>query len=276
MSWVMTTEVTPISLCSRLMSSLMASARIGSMPGRGLVVEDDLRPVGDGPGQADALPHPAASSWGIRSSIPRRPDLRQALRHDRADLLGRVKRSCAPGRRPRSRRRSWSRTAPRPGTASRTCRVTAWRSSSSSGVTSVPSMKISPASGLRSPIRCLRRTLLPEPLCPMTTIVSPFRISRSTPVEDLLRPEGLVEADDADHRLHVAGRNLLRKKLRIRMRDAGDDDRPGRRPADALGPALGLQALPAADDGDEDAEDRGLDQARDDVPELEIQERVAE
>src|SRR5215472_12976908 len=42
-------------------------------------------------------------------------------------------------------------------------------------------MKISPESGSINPIRCFSKTLLPPPLRPMSTRVSPVRISRSTP-----------------------------------------------------------------------------------------------
>jgi len=50
----------------------MASARMDRFRGR-FIVEDDFRPVGDRPGEADAFAHPAESSWGLSRSIPPRP-----------------------------------------------------------------------------------------------------------------------------------------------------------------------------------------------------------
>ena len=67
---------------------------------------------------------------------------------------------------------------------------------------------------------------------------------------------------------------LAQEEVEDQDGDAGDHDRPGGRPPDTLGAAFGLQPLPAADDGDDDAEDGRLDQAGHHVPELEVLEGV--
>jgi hypothetical protein len=51
-----------------------------------------------------------------------------------------------------------------------------------------PSIQISPASGCINPMRCFRSTLLPPPLRPMMTNVSPFDTVRSIPHKISWRP----------------------------------------------------------------------------------------
>ena len=52
----------------------------------------------------------------------------------------------------------------------------------------VPSTSIEPASGVMSPMMCLRSTLLPVPLRPITTMLSPVSTSRSTPSSTCFAP----------------------------------------------------------------------------------------
>jgi hypothetical protein len=51
-----------------------------------------------------------------------------------------------------------------------------------------PSIQISPASGCIKPIRCFSKTLLPPPLRPIMTSVSPFETVRSMPRKISCRP----------------------------------------------------------------------------------------
>ena len=100
----------------------------------GLVVEDELGVHGDGAGQADAFAHAAGEFLGQEVLAARHAHEGEFLADDAADL-GLPATSCArAGQRPRSRRRSGSRTGPPPG---RPCRTAS--GSGSSGVPSGPS-----------------------------------------------------------------------------------------------------------------------------------------
>ena len=57
--------------------------------------------------------------------------------------------------------------------------------------TSTPSTKTRPRSGLRRPIMCLMRTLFPVPDPPITTMLSPDRIARFTPLRTTFDPNAL-------------------------------------------------------------------------------------
>ena len=61
----------------------------GIEPGRGLVVEHDFGLIGDGPGQSDALLHPAAELVGHHVLDAVEADLGEALLHDPMDLFWR-------------------------------------------------------------------------------------------------------------------------------------------------------------------------------------------
>src|SRR4030042_5796402 len=145
-------------------------------------------------------------------------------------------------------------------------------SSSSRRVISTSSMYISPESGLRRPIRCLMRTLLPEPLWPMTTIVSPFSMVRLTPRKTSFGPKDLWRSmmRIMSAAFERGRQQLADEKIEDQDRDAGDDDRARRRPADPLCAALGLHALPAADDGEDAAEDARFEEPGGDIPDLQV------
>ena len=56
---------------------------------------------------------------------------------------------------------------------------------------SVPSMYTLPLSGARSLSTCFKKTLLPEPLPPMMTMLSPFSMRRSKPSRTFFWPNAL-------------------------------------------------------------------------------------
>ena len=56
-------------------------------------------------------------------------------------------------------------------------------------VISTPSISTCPLSGLRRPIMCLRRTLLPPPLLPRMAVTSPVSILRLTPLRTFCLPK---------------------------------------------------------------------------------------
>src|ERR1043166_8394543 len=118
-----------------------------------------------------------------------------------------------------------------------------------------PSMKMSPSSGASRPMMCLSRTLLPLPLGPMTTNISPRSTSKliplSTGVPSKLRrrPRTLTRTPfwvgagariGSSVEIHKeTGHEIIQDK----DQDDGINPRLGDRAADAPGAADGLKAL---------------------------------
>ena len=213
----------------------------------------------------------------------REPHEGEALGDARAHLL-RGSSSCAAsaGRRC-SRRRSSSRRGLPPGTTSRSADGSRRAATREALHRSSPSTSTVPASGVRSPIMCLRRTLFPIPDLPRMTIDSPLAIVRSSPSRTTFGPKRLREARQPDlgKRLRNRARRgraqkstFVRKKSETRIASDAEDDGRRRRAAHPFRAARRVEALLAADERQEEAEDGRLDEARPEVVQVEELERV--
>src|SRR5437879_4438908 len=125
-------------------------------------------------------------------------------------------------------------------------------------------------------MRCLRKTDLPPPLRPMTTVIEPVGISRSMPRSTGCRPKRLVNPSTL-----ITGSPRLRLRLarpRSRHLPYGPDevvpdqdqhgrehDRLRRRARHALGAVADVEALVSAHPGDDHAEADRLPEAERDV-----------
>src|SRR5690606_32182177 len=124
--------------------------------------------------------------------------------------------------------------------------------------TSWPSTSTVPASGLMSPMMCLRSTLLPVPLGPRSATVSPSSTAKSTPSSTTCSPNRLctpvsriisvVEEDPREE--HVEQQDDHRAR----------HHRARRGPAHPLGALLGVEAHVAGDEGDRPREEERLDE----------------
>src|SRR5882724_12539561 len=108
-------------------------------------------------------------------------------------------------------------------------------------------------------MRCLRKTDLPPPLRPMTTVIEPVGISRSMPRSTGCRPKRLVNPSTL-----ITGSPRLRLRLaRPRSPDGPDEvvpdedqhgrehDRLRRRARHTLGAVADVEALVGAHPGDQ-------------------------
>ena len=195
MSWLMTTLVTPSSPLGREDHLVHVVGGDGIQPRGGLVVEDDLRVQHDGARQAHALAH--AAGQVRRELVLRR--LRQAHQSpaSRAPARGsppRTARGARAGGTPRSRRRSSSRTGPRPGTPCRTCGAPAPAPGRPGGRCPRRRRCTWPWSGLSRPIMCFISTVLPEPEPPEDHAGAARGTVRLMPVSTWCSPKDLCRS----------------------------------------------------------------------------------
>src|SRR5581483_3754247 len=150
--------------------------------------------------------------------------------------------------------------------------MTRSRSEADMPTTSSPSIRIEPASGWMMPRMHLIITDLPVPEPPITTSDLPLGTSRSTPSSTTLlpnrffRPRTLIFRSasailSSSAREEEFGEDVVQDQ----NHDHGRGDGIGRRLADALRAALGIEAVIAAHQRDREAEDRRLHQAGEDV-----------
>src|SRR6185436_5086749 len=141
--------------------------------------------------------------------------------------------------------------------------------------TATPSTSTERASGFRSPMTCFRSTLLPVPEPPMITSDSPAATSRSTPSSTSLGPNDLWRS-----RIAILEGTFTRAseedpgEEEVRDQDGDARHHHGRRggPPDPLGAARGVEPLLAPDGGEQEAEDRRLDQPREEVGQVHVLE----
>src|SRR5690606_32646623 len=146
-------------------------------------------------------------------------------------------------------------------------------------VTSSPSMKICPLSGVSRPRMHFSITDLPVPEPPMTTSDSPGAIERLRLSRITFLPNDLQTL-----RSSIFGVSLMRlfdqqdgeEIVADEDQHEGGDDGIGCRLAHPLRAAGGMEAVIAAHQGDDKAEDAGLDQSRHDVAEFEEIEGILE
>src|SRR6267142_1089837 len=133
-------------------------------------------------------------------------------------------------------------------------------------VTSSPSMEILPASARRIPSTHLIVTDFPLPDPPMTTMESPSLIVRSTPSSTTLGPKRFFTPLSSILGLFAIVVSAIEEERGHQIVGAEDQYRGGnhgvgRGLADALRAAPGVEAVIAAHQRDDEAEDRRLDQA---------------
>ena len=191
MSWVITIEVTPRRFCSEPISSLMRRALVGIEPGGRLVVEDDLGPRRQRARQTDALLHAARQIGGPHRLDPRQADPLETLGDARAHSLVGPAIVLVAGRRPRSRRPTSSRRAPRPETASPPCGAPRAAAARPAARRRRRRRGCARRRACKSPMISLSSTLLPTPDGPSTVSVSPFCTSRSRASKMRLSPNAL-------------------------------------------------------------------------------------
>ena len=141
-----------------------------------------------------------------------------------------------------------------------------------------PSISTVPASGFRRPMTCFRRTLFPIPDLPRRTSDSPFatvevEAGRGRPSRRSLRDAragGSRRAAAAPHQKST----FVRKKSAMRIASEPMTTAAVVDAAHALRAALRVEAALAADQRQEEAEDRRLDEARRQVVHVEELERV--
>src|SRR6266545_6615688 len=144
-------------------------------------------------------------------------------------------------------------------------------SSSSSDSSSMlcPKTRIRPASGRRSPAISRSRTVLPEPLPPITTSVSPFSSAIDTPLRTGVASNPFTTSMTsmiASTRSPEDDQQELGEEEVRHDHAHGDLDDGGRGGApQALGAPFGREPVVAADQRHHDAEERALDDAGQEV-----------
>src|SRR5665213_696312 len=267
MSWVIDTAVAPRSRTHLTMSSLITSAMIGSRP----VVGSSKMMISGSAAMARASATrfcmPPDSSAGRNSPTSGPSPTAASLS--------------------RAMRLAWARSMPRPWirpnatfshTASESNKAAPWNSMPNFCISfsralesrrraSCPSIAMVPPSGSRRPRMHFTMTDLPEPEPPMTTRLSPTFTSRSMPSstsfrpKDFLRPRTAILTASVIFSQQYAGQDIIDEQ----HEDRGRDHRMGRCRADALRAAARIIAVIAAHDDDDEAEHRGLGQARHDI-----------
>src|SRR5262249_25262209 len=138
------------------------------------------------------------------------------------------------------------------------------------------SKMISPELGFSSPMRLRRMTLLPVPLPPNRTMISPGKRSRFTPWCTFFAPKLLYTL-----RMDMIGcfsissfllgvrpnqnKKLRQKEIRDHDENIRRHDDPGRRVSNAPGSAAGVHAAVTSRERDEDGEHHRLDVAHQEV-----------
>src|SRR5579859_4012090 len=268
MSWVMVTAVAPSSFTHLMIRSLMTSAMIGSRPvvgsskkmiwgsvaiARARATRFCMPPdSSDGDSLATSLPSPTWASFSIALSLALArlmpwPSIRPKATFSQIDRL--------------------SNRAP-PWNSMPNFFITRSRSRGRMPTTSSPSIRIEPLSGVSRPSMHFSVTDLPLPEPPMITTDSAEATSSDTPSSTFLGPKDLCRSISWIFGWGMG--SLLEEQggddvIEDQDQDRGRDHRIGGRLADALGAALGMIAVIAAENGDHQAEHGGLDQARRDI-----------
>src|SRR5690606_5564332 len=143
-------------------------------------------------------------------------------------------------------------------------------------VMSSPSTRMRPESGRIRPMMCLSSTDFPEPEAPRMTWMAPFSTVRFRPRRTWFFPKDLWRSTTsmttrcigpsggAPPGEHQRGQKVIRDE----NEDRGEDDRLGGGDPHPPRAARGVVALVAAGEREDEAEDRGFDEAADDVLEL--------
>src|ERR1017187_9725282 len=129
-------------------------------------------------------------------------------------------------------------------------------------VISSPSISTSPEVGFIRPMMCLSRTLLPPPLLPTMTTVSPFSTSRSTPRRISWEPIVFTILRKVIISLASVGKDDVedQRQKEICDQDGQTTDHHGfgRRATDSFGAFFGSEPLMATHKDDDDGEDKSL------------------
>src|SRR3954449_3916273 len=279
MSWVIDTAVAPRSLTHFTISSLITSAMIGSRPvvGSSKKMISGSRAIARASATRFCMPPDSSDGNSSAMSGPRPTLPSLAIAISRA-LAGAMPSLWIGPKATFCQTRSESKRAP-PWNSMPNLRITCSRAESPRFAVSSPSILIEPASGSIRPRMHFRSTDLPVPEPPITTTDSPAATSRSMPRSTFLSPNDLVTP-----RSEIFGTALMSageegfgdEVVGGQDQDRGRHHRVGGGDAHALRAALGRVAVVAAHQGDQEAEHRGLHQAREDILELQEIDGVAQ
>src|SRR6266536_990577 len=153
----------------------------------------------------------------------------------------------------------------------------------------LPSMRISPSSGSSSPMMCLSKTLLPPPLGPITTKISPRSTSKFSPLSTgwpsklrrRLRTVTRTPCWGMEAGAFIGWSIEIHQEARheiVQDQDQHDgvDHRLGHGAADAPWTADGLEALMTGDHADDDGKNESLEQSVDDFAQVHQVAEIAE
>src|SRR5437667_9024457 len=136
----------------------------------------------------------------------------------------------------------------------------------------VPKSETWPASGRTSPAAILRSTVLPAPLPPMTARVVPSRRSRLTPRRTSFWSKDFRTSRSSTRGPLADSISPEEEEEELSEEEVGHDHRHGHLhhgvgggAAEAFRPSLRLQAVVAADEGDEPPEDHALAEAAEEI-----------
>src|SRR5262245_24986944 len=155
--------------------------------------------------------------------------------------------------------------------------LSARSSPSSSLATSMPFTRTVPRSGWRRPTTCLSRTDFPVPLRPITTRHSPLETDRSTPRSTTFVPRRFQTPWNS---IALSGKEHPEEEGRQEVIDDQDEEAgghhgPGGRIPDRLGAPFGAEPVVAPHGRDDAPEEDRLEEAREDVLDLEVELEAA-